>query len=193
MNLLYYKPTFNIGIIYYKLYSKAIQFHLQFQFYLQPFSSFSHFLRSVFFYLWSCSTFSHSTFGHSTFSLFLLSVILRSVNLLSVILLSVILCSVTVSEFYPAENEDKLSVSKIIWSHPKKGMTAHCWRTRLMSQSIGRQQTSAPREGRHLGRDINVAEAIPSGATELINTIKKALGPQGQKNLKHLNWPLCAV
>jgi hypothetical protein len=51
-----------------------------------------HFLRSVFFYLWSCSTFSTfglSTFGHSTFGLFLPSVILRSVILRSVLLGSV--------------------------------------------------------------------------------------------------------
>jgi hypothetical protein len=94
--------TFNIGITYYKLYSKPIQFHINIfstfspflpsvNFSIRSFSSFGYVLHSGFFYLWSYSTFRYSmfglsTFGHSTFGLFLPSVILHSVILRSVFL-----------------------------------------------------------------------------------------------------------
>ncbi len=71
MILLHYKPTFNIGITYYKQYSKAIQFHIQ------VFSTFSPFLPSVTFFIRS-----FSTFGHVLCSVILHSVFLRSVILL---------------------------------------------------------------------------------------------------------------
>jgi hypothetical protein len=90
--------TFNVGITHYKLYSKPIQFHIY------VFSTFSPFLPSVNFSLWS-----FSTFGHILGSVILRSVILRSDILPSVILRSVILRSVTVSHkhLYVTESNKK--------------------------------------------------------------------------------------